>query len=267
MGVSSLTLYVRQRRAFFWFCLILGGLLFTIGGISPAHASEPIDNGYRDFSFGSNCISTPTGEKPESKLWFNDGLWWGSLCNDAAQEYHIYRFDRAIQDWIDTGTVLDDRTAGKADTLWDETNQKLYVVSHPFTTNGQPTSSSSKWGRLYRFSYDAGTKTYSLDAGFPVNVTRGTSETLVIDKDSTGRLWVTYVENSQVMVNHSINDDLTWGEPFVLPVAADTVDVTSDDISSVIAFQGNKNTILTNISSEWGVATVTSVVAYDTGKT
>jgi hypothetical protein len=208
-------------------------LLFNLP--RPLQAS-PVEVGYRDFSFGTTGNSAPTGEKPESKLWWNDGLWWGSLYNDAAQEYHVYRLDLGTQTWIDTGTVLDDRNNTLADTLWD--GQKLYVVSHVFTTNAQPVSSSSNWGRLYRYSYNSATKTYSLDGGFPVTVTKGKSETLTVAKDSTGQLWVTYVESSKVMVNHSLGNDATWDEPVVLP--ASDVNVNSDDISAVIAFGGDK---------------------------
>jgi hypothetical protein len=208
----------------------------SIAYIPSAQASDPVAAGYRDFSYGTSGNAEPTGEKPESKLWWNDGFWWGSLYNHAAQAYHIYRLDLASQNWIDTGTVLDDRNSSKADTLWD--GQHLYVASHVFTGNAVPTSSN--WGRLYRYSYNAATDTYTKDAGFPVNVTRGRSEALVVDKDSTGQLWVTYVESGKVMVNRSLSSDLDWGTPFVLPVSAGSVTVTTDDISSVIAFQGNK---------------------------
>ncbi len=227
-----------RRWTGFWLLLVVSSLL--IGNMSPARASEPVEVGYRDFSYGTSGNSTPTGEKPESKLWWNDGFWWGSLYDDAAQAYHIYRLDLTSQTWIDTATTLDDRNSSKADALWDDASQKLYVVSHTFTTNGQPTSSASEWGRLYRYTYNSATKTYSLDAGFPVTVTQGKSETLVIAKDSTGQLWVTYVEDQQVMVNRSTGGDLVWGTPFALPASSQAVSVSSDDISSVIAFQGNK---------------------------
>jgi len=85
-----------------------------------------------------------------------------------------------------------------------------------------------------------------LDAGFPVTVTQGQSETLVIDKDTTGRLWVTYVENQQVMVNHSLGgNDSSWGTPFVLPVANAT-HLTSDDIASLISFRGRIGVMWSN---------------------
>src|SRR6266516_3150383 len=164
------------------------------------------DVGYRDFLFGSNCDATPTGEKPESKLWWNDGSWWGSLCAPD-NTYHIYKLNLATQTWQDTTTPLDDRPNSRADILWDNSTQKLYVASHVFIENAAaPTPNASDWGRLYRYSYNPANPpetAYSLDTGFPVNVTRGIEEALVLAKDSTGTLWVTYVESKKVMVNHS----------------------------------------------------------------
>lgn len=207
---------------------------------SPVVSSEPIEAGFRDFSYGTSGFSTPTGEKPESKLWWNDGFWWGSLWAHQSQEYRIFRFDPATQGWKDTGTVLDDRRSSKADVLWDESRQKLYVASHVFTEVGQPADNSVEWGRLYRFTYSRGTQTYTLDSGFPVNVTQGRSKTLVLEKDSFGRLWVTYVESGKVMVNRSMSSDLDWGVPFVLPGSTEAVTVGSVDLSSAVAFQGDK---------------------------
>jgi hypothetical protein len=197
----------------------------------PAIAA-PADVGYRDFEYGSACNSTPTGEKPESKLWWNDGSWWGSLCAPD-NTYHIFRLDLATQTWLDTGTLLDDRPSSKADTLWD--GQKLYVASHLFSNGGEPTSNPAQWGRLYRYSYNAATKTYSLDTGFPVTVTRGRSETLVLEKAPSGQLWVTYVERGTVMVNHTLGGDEVWAAPFALPVSGAS-NLNSDDISAIITF-------------------------------
>ncbi len=214
---------------------ILAAVTALSSGPARLARAQPVEAGYRDFSYGASGNSDPTGEKPESKLWWNDGVWWGSLYNDAVQEYHIYRLDLASQAWLDTGTVLDDRNSSNADVLWD--GQHLYVASHIFTTNGQPDPSPSNWGRLYRYSYSAGTQTYSLDTGFPVMVTQGKSETLVVAKDTAGRLWVTYVEAGKVMVNHSLGGDSAWGTPYTLPVTG-TSNLTADDISSIIAFSG-----------------------------
>ena len=69
-------------------------------------ASIPIDVGFRDHYYGEEVISGITGEKPESKLWWNDGCWWGSLWNLAAQEYQIYRLDLTAQGWESTGIAI-----------------------------------------------------------------------------------------------------------------------------------------------------------------
>ncbi|MEQ1757337.1 MAG: hypothetical protein ABL986_03390 [Vicinamibacterales bacterium] len=209
----------------------------TIVWSGSAFAQTPVQNGFRDFSFGSTVNQNPTGEKPQSKLWFNDGLWWGSLFNPQANEYRIYRFEAGSQTWTDTGTTLDTRVTSKADTLWDETTQKLYVVSHVFTESAAATTSSATWGKLFRYSYAAGTQSYSLDAGFPVDVTRGKTEALTIVKDFTQRLWVTYVEGSKVKVNWSLGNDATWGTPVNLPVSGTSTSVNADDISALVAFQ------------------------------
>ena len=217
------------------FCTaILGVLLPTM-----VQAQQPVTNGFRDFSFlTSGGPNNPTGDKPESKLWFNDGIWWGCLFNNSLQEHHIYRFKASTQSWTDTGTAIDPRNLSRADVLWD--GQHLYVASHIYNANGVADSNSANWGRLYRYSYSAQNKSYTQDANFPVNITKGRSETLVLAKDSTGQLWVTWVQSGKVMVNRSTTSDLTWGVPFVLPVNQTSASVLSDDISSIIAFQGNK---------------------------
>ena len=63
------------------------------------------------------------------------------------------------------------------------------------------------------------------------------SETLVLAKDSTGQLWVTWNQSDDVWVNRTTTDDVTWGSPFVLPVQGNST--SSDDITAVMAFNGD----------------------------
>jgi hypothetical protein len=213
-------------------------LLLPVLAAHPVDAQTAVTAGYRDFSFGSSVTSPPTGEKPESKLWWNDGTWWGVLFSAGANAYHIYRFDAGSQTWIDTGTAVDTRKNSKSDALWDQPTGRLYVVSHVFTTSAKASTSSSQWGRLFRYTYDSGLRQYVPDSGFPVSVTKGNEEALTLAKDSVQRLWITYVEAGKVKINWSRAHDLDWGSPVDLPAPSTAISVTSDDISAVVAFGG-----------------------------
>lgn len=204
-------------------------LLSVIGvtGAAPPVAADPGDIGWEGPSF-QGASGSPSGSKPQSKVWFNDGRWWGVLWDTASADFHIWRFDAATRTWVDTGTVVDTRTNSRSDALW--TGQHLYIANHVFAES----ASTGYPALLQRYSYDAVQKRYTPDAGFPATISNVRSETLVIDREPGGRLWATWVQGSRVMVSHTTVDDRTWATPFALPVAGSTV--TSDDISSVVAY-------------------------------
>jgi len=158
------------------------------------------------------------------------------MWSTASQDFHIFRLNFSTQTWQDTGVTIDTRSNTHADVLWD--GGHLYVASHEFVPDEQAAVSGSP-GYLFRFSYSTVTKTYSPDSGFPVQINNMKTETLVIDKDSTGKLWATWQQNNTIYVNRTMNgDDHLWGAPFALPNAA--ANVTVDDNSALIAFGGNK---------------------------
>jgi trimeric autotransporter adhesin len=208
-------------------------VLAAAGGAAPAAAASG-DIGYQDQSYAP-LGGSPTGTKPESRLWFNNG-WWASMFNPSASAHHIFKLNTATGVWTDTGVAIDSRDSTRADTLWDPANGKLYVASHVYSTSGKPATSGTS-GRLYRYSYNVAANTYSLDPGFPVNVNAAKTETLVIDRDSTGTLWATWTQESRVYVNHTLGgNDASWGTPYIVPGGGTTL--TSDDISSLIHFGG-----------------------------
>jgi hypothetical protein len=222
-----------MRSAVMLLGVTLAMLLVYVGAATAAD-----DIGYRDFSFSANSVANPTGEKPQSKLWFNDGTWWASMFNRTVEEYRIYRYDRATHTWSDTGTVIDERNSSKADTLWD--GNHLYVASV-----GAQATNTGHGARILRYSYNQTTKSYTRDPGFPVTITSGGLETIVLDKDTTGKLWVTYAtQNNEVVVNRTLGNDQTWGTPFVLPVNGTTV--AGDDISAVVAFDSQIGVMWSN---------------------
>jgi hypothetical protein len=139
--------------------------------------------------------------------------------------------------------------------LWDGVH--LFAISNVH----QKSSTLDPAVRLYRFSYNATAKTYSLDAGFPIVIFQPSStsdlETVVMDKDSVGTLWATFTYSNvpgscvtpstcpagrSVYVTHSIGSDSVWSTPAVLPLAR-AANVSGNDISSIVHF-GNEIGIL-----------------------
>ncbi len=192
---------------------------------TPAIAA---DIGYRGPSYAGS--TAPTAQKPQSKLWHNDGSWWATMFDAGSHSFTIHELDWATQTWSDTGVLVDERSQAQMDVLWS--GSKLYVAS------AGTSSSASDSGRLYRFSYDSAARTYSLDPGYPVTPVNGGMEAIVMDQDSAGQLWITYTRDSKVYVTHTTVSDGSWVAPFVLPVpGADTL--TTDDISALVAYKGH----------------------------
>jgi hypothetical protein len=182
--------------------------------------------------------TAPTGQKPQSKLWVADGSWWGSLWDTSSRDFKIFRYDWAANTWTNTGVVIEDRAGSYLDALWDGSH--LYVASA-----GPTASNSAQSPRLSRFSYDPATDRWSRDAGYPVTIGSGGVEAVVLAKDSVGLLWVTYTQGSKVWLTHSVigRDDL-WIPRFQLPAPGNEANVDPDDISAIVAYDGDKIGVL-----------------------
>lgn len=221
----------RATRASRWIgALLTGAALLAAGPAGVARA----DVGSRDFAFTATSVGKPTGSKPQSKLWFAGGVWWGSLFDQVSQAYHVFRYDPTDGGrWVDTGTPLDARNSSHADTLWDGAH--LYVAS---------ASEVSPDILVTRLSFDAVALRWSVDAGFPRTVAAAAPvEAVVIDKDTTGRLWMTYTQQPSassgprtVYVAHTSGPPGdAWEAAQALPVARAS-DLSADDISAVVAY-------------------------------
>jgi len=214
---------------------LLGGLcavLVALGLLiapTPA-AAAPGDVGVEGPSHTGT--GTPTGTKrAESVLWHNDGFWWGVLWNSTAADFHIYQFKSNA--WVDTGVKVDTRNDVHNDVLWDGTT--LFVATHKFVADGVAAVSGYP-STLYRYSYDRATDRYTALGSTQINNMR--TETLTIDKDSTGRIWATWQQGNAIYLNVTGTDGRTWGTPFRHPHAEAGVSI--DDTSALIAFGGNR---------------------------
>jgi hypothetical protein len=103
---------MRYRVAISLFSILIGLLLVNLAPLSSLNAAGTVlnPNGYQDlnvpFKYAPK-VQTPSGEKPQSKLWYNDGRWWGDLFNNSDGKYHIYWLNITTQVWVDTNTILD----------------------------------------------------------------------------------------------------------------------------------------------------------------
>jgi hypothetical protein len=226
---------MRHARRLWSVSLILA-VVSALGFATAAHAQTETVM-VKDWDYGAVADRTGavTGEKPESKLWFAGGRWWSVMVPPGGGPYHFYTLTTDGTGWQNHGLGGDDREFTKPDVLFDAAAHKLYVASRD--------SSSTEQNRLYRYSfYGSG---FTLDAGFPVNISGGGEETLTIAKDSTGKLWIAYIAGSKVKVNRSTTNDATWGTPFTLPVTGAS-NVAGDDIAAVQAFGGNIGVLWSN---------------------
>jgi len=216
--------------------------------LTPRPATAATDVGYQDSSYSG--ASAPTGQKPQSKLWFNDGIWWGSLYSSSRKAYDIFRLDWASQTWSDTSVTIDERSNSQADTLWTGTN--LFVVSavSDQSNSSSPPTSGDLSVRVMRYSYSSATKSYSLDSGFPVTVANAALEAAVMDIDTTGTVWITWTYTNgsggrDVLISHSTTDTAHFGAPYVLPLAG-ADNLSNDDISALVSYNGKIGVMWSN---------------------
>ncbi|MDI3211885.1 hypothetical protein [Arthrobacter sp. AL12] len=178
---------------------------------------------------------TPTGTKRAiSALWFNDGVWWGNLWDNASSDFHIFRFNTATSSWVNTGVATETRANTHHDVMWDGTT--LYVASYRFVNDGLPAEPNYP-STLRRYKYDSGTKKYTLLTSTKINNSR--VEVLTIDKDSTGRVWATWQQGNRIYLNVTGTDGFTWESSAGFPHPASLSNVSVDDTSALIAYNGH----------------------------
>jgi Bacterial Ig-like domain len=218
----------------------------------PSAAATPVTVGFRDFSY-STSASAPTADKPQSKLWFHDGRWWGVLFNSVTRRFEIYGFNRGSQDtnaWTSTGTVVDVRRTSQSDARMASTasGPKLYIVTHlkAGSTNADPHLIFKRYG--YTAGSAPGTGTYTLER--MRNVRNRAVESATVDRDSTGKLWVTWTDDNgpgrrAVFVTHTQATDDDFATPYVLP-AVNADNLGGDDISTLVASGGKIGVLYSN---------------------
>ena len=193
----------------------------VMAGLAAALLACPAPAGAANVGFEMfSTVAASTGEKPQSKLFYNDGFYWAVLQGpDGVAFYQLV--GGAWQRGQFANAVL--QSSGNADVKWDGTH--LFVLVYGGTV------------RLYQYTYAAGTRSWVLASGFPVTVPNPSgSETMVLEEDSSGRLWATAEGGGNVNVYYTTTaDHRSWSSSIVLRSGID-----ADDISSIVAFGGDK---------------------------
>jgi PKD repeat protein len=222
--------------------IALAFVVLAIGapfGPARADASTPVTAGYRDIQYGDPAApggDDVTASRNQSKLWTNDGRWFAVMFDPRSTvnaKFRIWRLDMATQNWTNTGIAVDDRNRSHGDVLSD--GSTVWVASSRAEGVAGTTGRDL---RIYKYTYNATSKTYAAVAGFPkviAGTAAGTGYATIARADNGG-LWVAFTQAGRVRVASSSDQGVTWTAPIDLPNMGN--DITSDDVAAIAVIRG-----------------------------
>ena len=240
--------------------------LFVIAllGVVPAIAAPAVPGpGFQDFQYNtgpdfSTGGDAVTGSRNQSKVWFNDGRWFGLLFDKTGAtntSYRIQTLNMATQTWTTGGTAtqVDKRAKSHGDVLSDG-NTLWIVSSHKSGTNISPNGDL----RVYKFSYNGTTHTYNpvdLDPGSLNNydvIAQGGTDAATIAKAPNGRIWVAYTQDdpSPAITSHvrvvssTTSAGTTWNAPQEL--TGGTSGITTNDLAAIVTINNGVGVFWSN---------------------
>jgi hypothetical protein len=172
--------------------LVPGPYPITVFNPAPSGGSssvKPVTNFYVEPSCNSSAGQSFPGitlfNTVKSQMWYNDGLWWG-VFSDSLGGIYFYKQNGTT---YTQGALIDSNYNGRPDVLWNGTH--LFVVVFELNT----------LARLYKFTYNTVTDTYTLITDFPINlpltgigfgISDAQTGSITVVQDSTGKLWAAY---------------------------------------------------------------------------
>ena len=182
-------------------------------------------------------VSAETGEKPQSKVWFNDGRWWAVMPSTsvAPAGTWIWRLE-ANNTWTNV-LQISSATDTHADT------KAVGNVTHILLQGASPS--------LISVEYVPASTTYQLWTGRPTatSLSLPNSETASFDIDSTGRMWVATENGAFITVYNSASPYTLFSGPTNL---ASNVD---EDNLDIIAMPGGKECLVNQVTQRFGFKT------------
>lgn len=189
---------------------------------APGSLDAPVDDTPvvpESFTYGPGGSPDPAGTGAQSRLWFNDGSWWGVFLASSSADQRIFRLDATSLVWVDTGVVVDDRIFAKIDAMWD--GERLVIAS----AGTRPDERHAL--RVNRFSYDPASREYFRNANFPVPLTATGVTAATVARAGDGRLWVAYRDGDRLTLDYSVESDLSWHGPVSLDIVTGPVDAVA----------------------------------------
>ena len=161
-------------------------------------------------------ISANTGQKPQSKVWFHDNIWWAVFPTMNGTKL----WQLVDTKWVNVLHLSDStNTAADIRAIGDVTQILLY----------------QGWNsELVSVEYDAKNKRYQPWSKRPYAVSihlERLGETATIDVDSSGRMWLASDDETEIHVRWSDPPYVVWSKPLTL---AD--DISADDICAINTF-------------------------------
>ena len=187
---------------------------------SDASVAAAADGSFSTVKLSSFSSSSSTGEKPQSKVWQHDGIWWTAMPDSSGM--WVRRLDGT--NWTKVLKISSNNSA-HADV------QQVGDVTHVLLFNG----SSSQ---LASIEYVPASHAYQMWSARPnlanINLSGGV-ETATITVDSTSRMWLASDGGSTVEVRYSDGPYSSWSGPITL-----ATNITSDDICGIVAMPDGK---------------------------
>ena len=212
--------------------IVLASLASALVG--SVAAAIPVTAGWRDdvaYDPAAPGGDDVTANRSQSKLWTNDGFWFGIRFDPAstpAAKFRIWRLNMATQNWTNTSVPVDDRNRSHADVLVH--GNFIYVAS---ARAEGVAGTVGRDLRIYKYSYNTVSNTYALVGGFPKLIPGTAAGTgfSTIARDGSDDLWVAFTQGNRVRISTSTDNGVTWGAPFDLPNMGN--DITVNDTAAI----------------------------------
>jgi hypothetical protein len=178
-------------------------------------------------SLSQMSVSETTGEKPQSKLWTNDGHWF-SVMPDSGGTW-IWRLDNTTWNHV---LKISSNTNTHADVLAEGNLTHILLMDGPQTQLVSAEYVSGGLGSYQLWSQRSTATSISLPSS---------DEAATIQMDSTGTLWLASDVTSTVEVRYSVYPYISFSAPITIGTG-----ISSDDISVIAAMDGKIGVLWSN---------------------